>query len=501
MPGANSRYNVNLDLFRDNADENHAYATLGYSGTFGRVNVNQQMQYRTGGDTGSEAHSLTSLRGFVKGVYVRGDVDYRITPDAALDTWALNLQRYVNEKLDLEFNHREEPDDDYAENTIQANIRTGYATVSPSLTRNSSGDITAYVNTSFGLSRDPATKKLLFSDQQAGATGNLSARVFLDKDGDGLFDGDDEPIENATVVAVQNGGQATTDKDGYAHLKQLQHFRQSDLSIIPDSLPDPFWVPAKAGVSFLPRQGHVTQIALPVNIAGQIEGNVFTQEAPPGSGKKKGKKVEAGAHEGVLPAGGVTLSLYNAAGEKIMTTTTEGDGYYIFSPVPPGQYALVIDSTGRPAREYSRPDPLPVKIGYEGTDLTGRNIYLTHGADVPVKMVSDLKTIEKADPALSLKALEDKMVVLNLGQYHSRLLMGVMWFKLQKTASAAVRDLQPLVEPSDSYADAATGEHTLRVGSSALDVKDARARCEAITKAGVSCTVEVLPGGMKLAEK
>jgi hypothetical protein len=109
-------------------------------------------------------------------------------------------------------------------------------------------------------------------------------------------------------------------------------------------------------------------------------------------------------------------------------------------------------------------------------------------------------TIEKQDPAMNARALDGKSVVLNLGVYNSRVLMGLVWFKTQKQAGGAVAGLTPLVDPSASYADTKTGEHTLRIGARGLTMKAANDRCRVIVSAGMSCTVEVLPGGMVVAD-
>lgn len=410
---------------------------------------------------------------------IRGDIDYKIMPESVIDEMAVSLQRPITETLDAEIEHRRQPEDKYSENRLQLNWRASAATISPTLIRNSDGDTIAYLNTSFSAMREPGGN-IRFSNQVLGGNGLLNVLVFLDKNGNGTREPEEEVLPDVTVVAPQNGGQATTDANGYARLDQLQSFKQTDLYILPDSLKDPFWLPAKKGISILPRTGHMTEAVLPVNIGGQVEGTVYMKGSPSGD----------------TPARGTTLSLYNHAGEKIMTSRTEYDGYYNFAPVLPGEYFLMVDDTGQPGTSYKRPEPQPVKIGYDGTDITGKNVYLDPGVDVPVRIMSDAKSLQAQDPGLNAGALEGKTVVLNLGAYHSRLLMSIMWFKAQKMGAAG---LKPLVDPGQSYADTATGEHTLRVSAENMDMDAAAERCRILAAGGIPCTVEVLPGGMKLA--
>ena len=488
--GRNPRYNLSLN-YGLKTDDSYGNVVAGYSGAFGRVSLNQQFRYGTTGDAGEDSlYSETGLRGALWNTYIRGDVSYKLMPENEINDVTFNVQRPLRENLDFEVEHRREPENEFSENRLQLNWRAAAATISPSITRNSEGDTIAYLNTSFSAMRSP-DGKIRFSNQVLGSSGLLSARVFLDKNGNGTWEEGEDPIPDVTIVLPQNGGQTTTDKDGYARINHLQNFKRTDVYIQPDSLADPFWLPASKGMSILPRIGHVTEVNLPVVMGGQLEGNVFMKDNP---------SDDAGhLHAELLAARGVTLSLYNVAGEKTMTTRSEEDGYYIFSPVAPGDYMLVVDDTGQPASDFSRPEPMAVKIGHGGVDVSGQNIYLTPGADVPMRMI-ETATIEKQEPALDAKTLDGKSVVLNLGVYNSRVLMGLVWFKTQKQAGGAVAGLTPLVDPSASYADTKTGEHTLRIGARGLTMKAANDRCRVIVSAGMSCTVEVLPGGMVVAD-
>ncbi|MCB1539000.1 MAG: hypothetical protein H6865_01575 [Rhodospirillales bacterium] len=460
---------------------------LGLSWSWGRMAFNQNLHYdRNGSDTTDALESLTSVRGSLGRTRIRFDTDYNIRPDPALDHIEMEFQRDITEDIDARLDLMHSGIDRLNTATVQANWRTGHGIVSPSLSYNSRGDMGVYLNTSFGISRDPQTKKIIVGDDQTGTNGSVAVLVYLDKNGDGKYDEGDDPIPEATIQMVQNGGAVETDKTGHAFFTRLQNFRATDVELIPESLADPYWLPAARGVSILPREGHVTQLEYAVHMGGEVEGRVYGRTG-------KGKKQK------LTPLGGLSLGLYDAAGKKVIGTRTESDGYYLFAPVPPGDYALMVD--GRSTTDgWQRPDPGPVKIGYDGTQLLGHDIYMAPGADVPVQVLAGLKSVEGDDPGLDPRRLDDKTVVLNLGVYNSRVLMGVMWYKIRKLAGKAMDGLEPLVEPTDSYAAVKTGEHTLRVSSARLTLDDANRRCRILSAADLPCTVEVLPGGLHVAD-
>jgi hypothetical protein len=64
----------------------------------------------------------------------------------------------------------------------------------------------------------------------------------------------------------------------------------------------------------------------------------------------------------------------------------------------------------------------------------------------------------------------------------------------------AVGGLETLVAPANSYADAKTGVHTLRLGANSLSLEEGTKRCGMLNAAGIKCTVEIFPGALQVAK-
>ena len=78
--------------------------------------------------------------------------------------------------------------------------------------------------------------------------GSINAFVFLDKDGDKVFGGDDEPIPDVRILTPQNAGGTDTNENGVASINQLRPNIITDVFVEQATLADPYWIPAEDGV-------------------------------------------------------------------------------------------------------------------------------------------------------------------------------------------------------------------------------------------------------------
>ncbi len=99
--------------------------------------------------------------------------------------------------------------------------------------------------------------------------GQVDVRVFLDKNNDGRFNENDEPLEG--VQLVRGGGQPTN-KNGVASMKRPPH-RIVNVAVDENSLADPFMV-AGPPVLVRPRPSHRLFVEIPVWETGEIEATV-----------------------------------------------------------------------------------------------------------------------------------------------------------------------------------------------------------------------------------
>lgn len=97
------------------------------------------------------------------------------------------------------------------------------------------------------------------------------------------------------------------------------------------------------------------------------------------------------------------------------------------------------------------------------------------------------------NPDAALESLGDGQITLNLGAYNSRLLMAVVWYGLKSRYAAVLKEAEPVVMPSDSYALLSTGKHILRLARPDNNLEKAWSSCRAIAARNVPCAIEIIP--------
>lgn len=427
-----------------------------------------------------------SLGGPLFGSYWRGSLSYSATPNPNIDRLFFSTSKRLRQNLhgDLSLSHRVR--------TGLKEISTGLQwkrekeTLASSISYNSEGSLQVGMQVRFGLTVDPYTGTIVRKGGGMQNIGGISALVFLDKDGDGVMSGDDEPIPEATVEAVQLGMRMETGDDGEVFLHSLPSGKVTDVVLQDNSLFEPNWIPSPAsGVSIRPRPGHVTRLLFPVWRGGEMEGTAYARKE---TGEKRALR-------------DIRLSLFNDKGIRAMTVTTESDGYFLFEKIPPGRYLLLAESQDLKDSRVLPAMPLPISFGFEGTRVLGRDLYYTDGqSEMGLNLSPDLGDYLKANETVRtpLPALKPGTgaTLLNLGSYHSRLLATLMWYKIKKLNPELVADAISLVKPADLRNSALTGLHTLRVSLPGGTIDDGYARCMAFDAAGYPCTVEYLPQGL-----
>lgn len=472
--GQNPRYTLGLNYSLQSDGNDYTDAIAGYNTLLKPITLGQQFRYRMSGD-GEEDRldSLTNIGGSIGRNRVRLVANYEVMPDNHLKSLGASLRRKIAKSADLELGLSREMKDKLTQGSARINWDAGFINISPGITYNSNRDLAATLNTRFGLARDPISGSIKSYDRLITGYGGASVFVFVDKNGNNSFDEGEEPVEGAIVRAPQSGSREITDEKGYAFMRNLNRMRLTDVFVDPESLADPFWVSGYEGASVLPREGHVASLIFPIHMAGEMDGTIYAKD---GKGNQR-------------PLRGVRLGLYDSSGKNIQSVTTETDGFYLFSKIPPGRYYLNVDDANL-SKTIARPLPQEINIGYEGTTIYANNIYLEEGkAGIPVNILSDAAYGEHAEE------FEGRTIVLNLGSYKSRLMSGLVWFKLRSRHPGLFQNADLVAKPSELVPD--DGQHyVLRLSLRKSDLGQAYQTCGVIVRGGGDCTVEILPGGL-----
>ena len=489
--GNRPRYNLNLN-YTENTDGNSTFSsTAGFNTGYKRFTVNEALTY-TSNDLAPDdtASSLTSVTGVFGKNRLRLLANYNILPDSELDRVLATYQRDFTRKLDVTLDLERRVQQSLTELTARLDWQAGFARISPRVSYNSENDLFAGLSTRFGVLRDPSTGNVHSFDRTITNNGTVSAFVYLDENGDGEYNEGEEKLKDVVVHALQNGGREKTDENGIAVFTRMQKLRLTDIMIEKNSLQDPTWIPGFEGASILPREGYTAQLEFPVHISGEMDGVLYANVTKPD---------ESGEDMNVTtPLRNVKLALYDEKGHQVMETVTDSGGFYYFSQIPPGRYLLIVDAQSAKNNNFVRPLPQPVEVGYGGTMIYGNNIYVEMGDDVPSEIKADIEDYKARHPHVNFND-QDYDLVLNLGDYNSRLLMSVVWYKVRARYGALFNDTDVFVPPAESFADTKTGKHTLRVGVKGRSLEEAYGMCKSLIVRDRACTVEIFPSYVKQA--
>ncbi len=257
---------------------------------------------------------------------LRGQLQYALSPrrrwTAATLSANWRLRRDFNARLSIRQSLAEELTDTYT-----TGLTRRYQSFALSVNGGYDGHsgVRANLSLSCSLSRAPGSRRWRAHSRSLTTQGAAAARVFLDRNADGLFDPEDRPHEGVKLTSG-TGSRSETDAGGIAWLTELPADRHADLDLLIGSLEDPYWMPRRQGVGLVPRPGRIAMFDFPVVSTGEIDGTVRL--------RRGGELQEVSK---------VALQLLDPDGRILHETETAFDGFYLFERILPGRYSLRID--------------------------------------------------------------------------------------------------------------------------------------------------------------
>jgi len=477
--GTRNRYGLAARYTEEGDGSADRRFSASYGGKLKNIGFNNQISDRvvTNSD-GSNREFIGdsfSLNGSAFGLSWRGTADYNIYPESRMESYLLNLRKRFSSTLNSELELEHLPPIDYTRAMLASSWRTKHALLTPILTYDSDNNISAILRTSMGISHNPYANEIHVVSENLSDRGGLSARVFLDKDGDGIYNNVDQLVEGAVIRALHARRQAETDENGEAYIYNMPIGKLTDVMVVEGSMFEPSWIPATPGVSVRPRAGHISRVEFPLVNSGEVDGTLYIAST---QGNKPRLLRDA------------VIRLTDGSGRVVQETRTANDGFYLFTKIPPGRYYIIPDSDDLKAARASAIPPQPIDIGYDGTIIYGNDITYPAGAGVGFDMVS-ADTFGKIYPDLAVPAGSN--VILNMGSYHSPLTMALMWYKFKMRYGRIAEGLSPLMRLGDHHADAGSGLYTLRLKMTSGNIDEAFQRCRALAARGIFCTIEYLP--------
>lgn len=173
---------------------------------------------------------------------------------------------------------------------------------------------------------DRPNQMFWFDNRQQVGRSAVSAVLFVDVDGDGVFSEGDERIDD-NALRVLGAGSRVKSKNGITAITQLQQYKQYDVEINEGAIRNPSLVPVLDKFSIVTDPNQHKTIQIPFERTGVLDGGVTRDRE--------------GRTEGVS---GLRLNLREESGKYESVVRTFNDGSFYQFEVPPGNYIMTIDT-------------------------------------------------------------------------------------------------------------------------------------------------------------
>lgn len=358
--------NVNHQSFqsRDRSTEiqNRLSTAIGRASISNTISLNLDDPAES--DDSENMTGTVQLGGSIGPVRTRGQLSYNVIPEAAFTSAAISGDWKLNKKFNASAGlSRQLSGSTDTSISLGVNTELDFVAAGVDAEVNDSGDYTGRLRLTYSWGKDAADGGLRLASKPTAERGTMTARVFLDLDGDGTYSEDvDQALEGVGFRSGRNKLNAKTNEKGIAFVTSLETFKPVAFEIDIGSLEDPFWITDPEGVEVILRPGVPGHVDFPVITAGEIDGVTYL--------RRKGVSD---------PIRDVLVQLIDRNGVIVKEARSQYDGFYLLDLIRPGTYTLRVDPEQLERLELPDMPSRTVEVGKDGTILNGEDFVLGDG--------------------------------------------------------------------------------------------------------------------------
>lgn len=173
---------------------------------------------------------------------------------------------------------------------------------------------------------DDNTGRILTSNRSSMSRASLTIIPFLDLNHNGIKDPMEPPVPG---LELKNRlGQVAYNHDmTILRITELQPYVDVVLELDPVSLDNIAWKISNPKIAVQTLPNHFQEILVPVEVMGEVGGMVFFKD-----------------ESGTRGQGRIIINIFDAEGKKAARVLSEGDGYFTYLGLAPGNYTAEIDA-------------------------------------------------------------------------------------------------------------------------------------------------------------
>ncbi len=440
------------------------------------LNLSNNLNYSTTGfdsDRNDTVENIVSVRGNYKDLFFRGGTSYNIIPNAEITDYLAQINYQPHSRFSTDLTYRYRPFDEYSNWRLNLNNTNKYFRISPFVEYDSNNDLYAGLNMNFSVIDTPNATIPSISSNRLVGKGLVSSKVYYDKNGNMVFDENDEVLPDVVVKSINVKRRDTTDQNGYSLIDNLPVNRATDITVDDATLPDSFMITANDGISVLPEPGEIIEVEFPIHLSGEIDGTVSLIDE----------------NENLSTVRRAKVDLYSLdKKDDVIQTRAAMDGFFVVSQIPPGRYLMAVNKDTINQYDAGTDKPKIIDIGYDGDVYYDKNITLDKNKPyVPIKVSysdkdnNELQKLKHHEDQINQQNEQYKISTQSQGISKLSMLLGN--FAQKNVDHSIYTDMQSVtVDNPQSYIYTAHQD----------TIDDAYEKCQKLSAKAIPCSMEVI---------